>query len=277
MSKEVLATFAMVGTATPPTFSSREHTPRAKPAGVKCNATILCKRKVEKINQLIYNSDSLPNCRIEYKEQKTEESFLEIPVTKIMRNKKSTSEIWARQSVSDQSNWDQLFESQTDLNLSLKTSKEETASTEDWTPIPSPSRSIRKIASEQNKPKITSKNDGKVLVVYLNKNGIIKYDYKDISMSMKELSNWLNEDPQLKEKLPISKSFSPRENSISSNNKFRERTIAEAVGFLDPLLQGIVFNLGFVGKQLCFKMTVSNIDKIVATTNHALSFEEEKA
>jgi len=181
----------------------------------------------------------------------------------------------ARNSI--QSNWDQWFESN-ELTLSLKNSKE-SASTEDWTSNPSPipvSATICKIYPEQNESTVIPENDGTVLVMYHNKTKT-RYGYKDLSMSMKELSDWLNEDPQLKEKLPISKSFAEKENSFSSKRKFREQTIAEAVGKMDPLLQGIVFHLGIVGDKLCFKMTVSNLDNIWAITDKALHFEEEKA
>ena len=95
-------------------------------------------------------------------------------------------------------------------------------------------------------------------------------------MRMEELADWLNEDTNSKNLLPISKSFSLGENNISSSVKFRKQTIAQAVGNLDPLSQGLVFFVGPVDGKMCFKMSVCDLEHILAVTSSG-QVEDEKA
>jgi len=207
-------------------------------------------------------------------QEKKEESFLEIPDHKLAKFRKISNEHWGRNSVSGRSDWGTYFhESQTDL-LSLKNLRDGSGSTEEWDN--DSILSLPKAAPKQSEDSLLYVNNGKVFVVYMKKNGI-KFGYKDLSMTMEELSDWLSEDPKLKNQIPISKSFSLGKNNSSSLDLISERTIAETVGKFNPMLKGLVFFVGPVEGKMCYKMCASNLKDLLALTNPRAQFDEEKS
>jgi len=210
-------------------------------------------------------------------QENKEESFLEIPNHKIAKILKKNNEHWRLNSMSGRSDWGTYFyESQTDLNInfSFKNLKEGSGSTESWDN--DSFGSLPPVGPKLSKDSLPDVKNGKVFLVYIKKNGI-KFGYKDLSMTMEELSGWLSEDPKLKNKIPISKSFSMGENNLSSVDELSERTIAEVVGKFNPLLKGLVFFCGPVEGKMCYKMCVKNLKELLALTNPPAQFDEEKS
>lgn len=270
--KELLASIGKIRSATPRSFITTERKPKSMLLVRKSKPNIENKSKEQRTS--LMSPLSLLNKRLDLKDQKTDDSYLEIPSKRLAELRQLSSEIWSRKSLSEQSNWDQFFESQTDLTESSKMLKDGSGETDDWE-VSASYGSIPKAIPKQNYGVASAELKDKVFVSYITKSGI-KCGTKDLSMRMEELADWLNEDTNSKNMLPISKSFSMGENSVSSSVTFRKRTIAEAVGNLDPLSQGLVFFVGPVDGKLCFKMSICDLEHIVAVTSSEQIEEEKK-
>jgi len=206
------------------------------------------------------------------KEQKMSGNRLLVCPNSPLNLRSASSELWRPNSISQKSNWDIFFESQTEHTW-LKTpdlSKEEIA---DWdlddSLLPSP-----ELSQDNSTPVGTCSKEKKVFVSYVTKDGM-KWTKMNILLRMEEIAIWLNKDSN-SESLPIGEFMSPRKD-IRRGTKFRKQTISETVGdCFDTLKQGLVFFVGPIDGKLCFKMSVCDLEKIKAATGALAKVDEEK-
>jgi len=231
------------------------------------------------------------------KEQKTSDNnLLDVPKQK----KKSNCEFRSPSSGSDQSNWDSLFESQTEVNTdshnasrtedSLDWGVNESAPSSPMSPhsnqrsvFPSPKKervyvSCRtKTALQVNQKTVfPSPKKDQVFVSCRTKTGM-KWSCKNLSTQMGEVAEWLNEGVKPNCWLPISG------NTLGKNNKsgddLEKKTIAEVMCDLNPLNQGLVCFSGSINGKMGIKISVCDLDKLIAatTTCNCKQFNDEKS
>jgi len=171
-----------------------------------------------------------------------------------------SSELWCPRTINEQSNWDDFFQSQTTLTDISKMLRISTEYSEDWSsgndlPVPQAS-SERRSSSIYTAPK-----KDEIFVSYVTKSGM-KWDNKDLSMRIEELTEWLNEDFKSESLIPISKTIFLDSKNSTPAKKFRKQTIAEAFGELDPSKHGLMFFIGPVDGKMKFKMNVCDLQNI---------------
>jgi len=265
------------------TVNSKEHikilskTRSLPPSG--CKSPLLSDKNYDYSNRSPDSKDviSLPKLSdlassYDAKEQKMSGNRLLVCPNSPLNLRSASSELWRPNTVSQKSNWDIFFESQTEHTM-LKTpelSKEEIA---DWdledSQLPSP-----QLSQDNPTSVVTCSKEKKVFVSYVTKDGM-KWTKMNILLRMEEIAIWLNKDSD-SEALPIGEYMSPRKD-IQRGRKFRKQTISETVGdCFDPLKQGLVFFVGPVDGKLCFKMSVCDLEKIKAATAELANGDEEK-
>jgi len=176
----------------------------------------------------------------------------------IMRMK--SSDVWCSRTF-EQSNWDELFQSlstETDFAkiLRISTDNEDwSASSNDFTAPQIQALSERGISS------VTAPKKDEIFVSCVTKSGM-KWDNKDLSMRIEELTEWLNEDYKSESLIPISKTIFLDGKNSTTGKKFRKQTIAEALVGLDPSKHGLMFFIGPVDGKMKFKMNVCDLQNI---------------
>jgi len=207
----------------------------------------------------------------ENKEQKTGDNLLDVPRQK----KKPICEFFSPSSMSSHSNWDNFFESQTELTESRNISRKSSDESQEWGVYESAPSSPMSPHGNQRTFFPSPKKD-KVFVSCRTKTGM-RWSCKNLSTRMGEVVEWLNEGAMPKCWLPISG------NTVGKNNKsgddLAKKTIAEVMCDLNPLNQGLACFSGSVNGKLSIKISVCDLDKIIAatTTCNSKQLKDEKS
>lgn len=192
------------------------------------------------------------------KEQKVD-YHLDVARIKPPNLRTQSSEVWCPRTITEQSSWDNFFESQTELTDSYKIHKVATEDSWEWSA--SINETPQATSEMRNSSFYTAPKKNHVFVSYVTKTGM-RWDHKDLSMRIEELAEWLNEDFKSESQIPISQNISVGSKNFRRGKKFRKQTIAEAVGDLDPSKEGLTFFIGPVNGKLCFKMSVCDLHQI---------------
>lgn len=246
--------------------------PRLK--GKKCISSY---ESSESLSYVSYPNLTPVKVHLDINDQKTHESLLDIPRSSPlkMRGRKSSSELWRPNSHSEQSNWDNFFDSQAEMTESSKVPSVGTPRTSDWD-VEESFLALLPVAKNQTSAVVPPPNKDEVFVAYMSKKGMI-WIYMDISHRMEDVAEWLNKNSKSKSKFPITEHIPKRECSLPRVTKFRKQTIMEAVGdCFDPLKQGLTFFFGPVDGKPCFKMSVCALEKIRTATCPPAQLDEEK-
>jgi len=174
----------------------------------------------------------------------------------IMRMK--SSDVWCSRTF-EQSNWDELFQSLSTVTDFGKIPRISTDN-EDWSASGNDFHAPQAL-SERRISSVTAPKKDEIFVSCVTKSGM-KWDNKDLSMRIEELTEWLNEDFKSESLIPISKTIFLDSKNSTPAKKFRKQTIAEALGELDPSKHGLVFFIGPVDGKMKFKMNVCDLQNI---------------
>jgi len=196
------------------------------------------------------------------KEQKVHDALLDVPKLKPLKKKKVNHELYDPNSFSGHSNWDHIFESETDFSV-YNVSRVGTGDSFDWeendsrTSTPGPTQKVKNVV-------FPSPKKDQVFISNVSKRGM-KCCNKHISTTMKEVEKWLNEgvSPKTKNWLPVITDIAG--GNKQSGDKFEKKTIGEALSGLNPLKQGLACFVGPVDGKLCYKICVCDLNKIKAS------------
>jgi len=203
------------------------------------------------------------------KEQKLNETLLDVPKMSPVKKRKG-SELGGPNSLSAHSNWDHIFESETDLSIYLSRfgtdESFELEGIESRTSTPGPTQKGKNIL-------VPSPKKDQVFISNVSKRGM-KCCSKNISTSIWEVEKWLNEGVSQNTKywLPVV-TDTVGENKESAD-KFENKTIAEALSGLNPLKHGLTCFVGPVDGKLCYKICVCDLNKIKACSCKQLDDEK---
>jgi len=203
------------------------------------------------------------------KEQKLSDALLDVPKMKPVKKKKGSRELTGPSSLSGRSNWDHIFESETDLSVYMsKFSTDESFDMEG-----NDSRNSTPCPNQKGK-NFVFPPPSKDQVFISNVSKGMKCCNKNISTPIEEVEKWLNEgvSPKTKNWLPVTTDIA-WENKESGDN-FENKTIAEALYGLNPLKHGLTCFVGPVDGKLCYKICVCDLNKIKACSFKPLDDEK---